>query len=116
MQLSIEHQGTKKQGYNVRFLVRNETYSTLGSPPSLRLRSGQAQPSPIKAVRGRFLNILGLEAHDYWISATKDNNPLYPPFLRGNPSNSKRSWHLPIGVRRENLPLTAHQGGRGSDC
>jgi hypothetical protein len=29
-------------------LVRNETQSMLGSPPSLRLRSGQAQPSPIK--------------------------------------------------------------------
>jgi hypothetical protein len=31
-----------------------------------------------KAVRGRFLNVFGLEAHDYWISATEDNNPLYP--------------------------------------
>ena len=58
-------------------------------------------------MRGRFLNVFGLEAYDYWIWATADNNPLYPPFLRGNPNNSRYSRHLPIGVRRKNLPLTA---------
>ncbi len=34
--------------YVIPVLVRNETYSILGAPPFLRLRSGQAQPSPIK--------------------------------------------------------------------
>jgi hypothetical protein len=36
------------------------------------------------------------------------------PLLRGNSSNGKYSWHLPIGVRRENLPLIALQGGNGA--
>jgi hypothetical protein len=58
------------------------------------------------SVRGRFLSIFGLEAHDYWISVAKDNNPLYPPLLRGNPSNSRYSRHLSIGIGRKNLPLT----------
>jgi len=35
----------------IPILVRNETYSIPESPPSLRLRSGQAQPSPIKEER-----------------------------------------------------------------
>jgi hypothetical protein len=39
-----------------------------------------------KVVRGKFSSIFGLRVHDYWISATEENNPLYPPFLRGNPS------------------------------
>jgi len=43
------------------------------------------------AVRGRFLNILGLEAHDHYISEAKENDPLYPHFLRGNPRNGKHS-------------------------
>jgi len=64
-------------------------------------------PPLLRAVRGRFLNVLGLEVHDYWISEAKEDNPLYPPFLRGNPSNSKHSQHLAIGVGRKNLPLTA---------
>jgi hypothetical protein len=64
-------------------------------------------------VRGRFLNIFGLEVHDYWISVVKDNNPLYPPLLRGNPSNSRYSRHLPIGIGRKNLPLTAPVKGEG---
>jgi hypothetical protein len=41
----------------------------------------------------------------------RDNNPLYPPFLRGNPSNSRHLQHLPVGVRRKNLPLTALEVG-----
>jgi hypothetical protein len=41
----------------IPILVRNETYSILGSPPSLRLRSGQAQPSPIK---GKGVLMIGL--------------------------------------------------------
>jgi len=64
-------------------------------------------------VRGRFLNVFGLEAHDNWISATEENNPLYPPFLRGNPSNSKHLRLLPTGIRRKNLPLTALEKGVG---
>ncbi len=43
----------------------------------------------------------------------RENTPLYPPFLRGNPSNNRHSRDLSIGARRKNLPLTAHQGGRG---
>jgi len=39
------------------------------------------------------------------------NTPLYPPFLRGNPSNSRRSRHLSIGARRKNLLLTAFSEG-----
>jgi hypothetical protein len=67
-----------------------------------------ARKSPFgKAVRDSFLNIFGLEAHDYWIPATEESNPLYPPFLRGNPSNSKHSRDLPVGDGRKNLPLTA---------
>jgi len=43
-----------------------------------------ASPQEDGVVRDRFSNILGLEANDYWISAAEENNPLYPPFLRGN--------------------------------
>ena len=42
------------------------------------------------------------------------NNPLYPPFLRGNPSNSKYSQDSPIGARGKNLPLTAFLRGNPS--
>jgi len=32
------------------------------------------------------------------------------PFVRENPSNSRYSRHLPIGIRRKNLPLTPIKG------
>ncbi len=41
----------------------------------------------------------------------RGNNPLDPPFLRGNCSDSNRLRHLSLIFSFKNLPLTAHTRG-----